>query len=420
MIFNELRKSLKQYQNEVSKQKKKLTPEFNLVSLISPKELQLSKIIAEFLNPNGRHEQKELFLKKFVQKFIPNKRNVKYHNINVILEFGKNVNGRIDILIDFDGEYAIAIENKPFANDQNEQIIHYVNYLKDNYRENFTMMYLSTFGQPPTEKSLPKDERKKLGNEFAVISYRDIRDWLIETSILINPNSTRLKLLIDEFIEYVNINFLKTNKLKHNMLNQTIERNILDAFEIHKTWTENKDDFERIWIEKVNNLFNFELPKLVCNELIKRNVITENWLCNQGYFSIEKRAVSGFEIKHKNWNEFSYALLKSRSKSIKGSANIFPAIKCKKNPKEIKFSNKNYLIDYSKATNNSKIENEFWSIPPIIWWTDFPDDNYNVWSYEQWIEIKPNGKTVKYVVDFFEKLILASKSDIEKTENAIK
>ena len=419
MLFNKLRKSLIEYQNEVSKEKTKLTPDFNLVSLISPKELQLSKIIAEFLNPNGRHEQKEIFLKKFVQKFIQNKRKLSFQNVNVFLEFGKNVNGQIDILIDFNGKYAIAIENKPFADDQDEQIIRYVDYLQNNYNENYTMIYLSAFGQPPTDDSLPKNEKEKLENKFIIISYQDIRNWLIETFNLINPKSKRLKLLINEFIEYINIDFLKINKIRYNMLNQTIKENILDAFEIYKIWNENENEFEKIWSEKINKLFNSELPKLVYNELIERNVIDENWQYIPGNFDIKKKSVGGFEIKHKNWNEFSYALLKSRKEPINEIVNVFPAIKCKKNPNEIKFSNENYLIDYSKATN-STIKNELWSVPPIIWWTEFPDDNFNNWNYEHWIEIKPNGKTVKYVADFFEKLILASKNDIEKTENAIK
>jgi len=419
MLFDELRKSLIQYQNKVSKQKLKLTPEFNLVSLILPKELQLSKFIAELLNPNGSHEQNDIFLKNFVQKFIKNKRKLEFQNVNVFLEFGKNVNGQIDILIDFNGKYAIAIENKPFADDQNEQITRYVEFLKNNFGENFTMIYLSAYGQPPTEKSLPKEQRKKLANKFQIISYKDIQNWLIETSTLINPNSTRLRLLINEFADYININFYKTNKLRNSMLNDAIIKNIFDAFEINRIWNDNKDEFERIWTEKINNLFNLELPKLVYDELIERNVISKNWQYIPGNFDINKRVVGGFEIKPKNWNEFSYALLKSRKETAKGIANIFPAIKTKRNPNKIQFSNKNYLIDYSKATT-SKIENEMWSVPPIIWWTEFPDDNFKNWNYEQWIEIKKNGKTVKYVADFFEKLIMASKNDIENTENAIK
>ncbi len=419
MIFDELRKSLLQYQNDISKEKEELVPDFNLLRIISPKELHLSRIIAELLNPNGRHEQKEIFLKKFVQKFIQNKRKLSFQKVNVFLEFGKNVNGQIDILVDFDGDYAIAIENKPFADDQNKQIIRYVDYLQNNYDENYTMIYLSTFGQAPTDKSLSKEGKENLGNKFVIISYQDIRDWLIETSTLINPKSKRLKLLINELVEYINIEFLKINKLRNDMLNRSIKDNILEAYEIYKIWNDNKSEFEKILGETINELFNVVLPKLVYNELIKRNVINEDWQYFKGNFDIRKRNVGGFEIKHKNWNEFSYALLKTYTIPINGSVNIFPAIKCKNHPKKVEFLNKNYLIDYSKATN-SKIEKEPWSNPPIIWWTQFPENDFQYWNYEHWIEIKPNGKTVKYVVDFFEKLIQVSKNDIEKTENAIK
>ena len=98
--------------------------------------------------------------------FLPNhKKLIKENNISVLIELAENVNGRIDILIDFDNKFGVAIENKPFADDQDEQIIRYVEYLENTYgKGNFSMLYLSAHGEPPNEKSLPENKPLKISS----------------------------------------------------------------------------------------------------------------------------------------------------------------------------------------------------------------------------------------------------------------
>ena len=64
-------------------------------------------------------------------------------------------------------------------------------------------------------------------------------------------------------------------------------------------------------------------------------------------------------------------------------------------------------------------ENVIWKQPPIQWYSHFPDENYHIWHYEQWSEIKPEGKTVEYVGDFLGKLIQACESDIDEIESTL-
>jgi hypothetical protein len=278
------------------------------------------------------------------------------------------------------------------------------------------MIYLSDFGKPPSKKSLPEKEREKLGDKFIIISYKKIRDWLLKCVDLIPKNeSTRLKILLTEIIEYINIAFLNTNSMKSKMFKKSIEENILEAFEINKIWLQNKDDFENIYFKHLNNLYNKILPDLVFKELKKRKVIDNQWELIEGNFDINKRNVSGFYIKKKDWNEFKYGILKSRIKTAPGTANIFPAILTNQNPKTVTYYNQNYLTEYAKATK-TVIKTELWSNPPIIWWSEFPDNKYKLWSFEQWSEIIENGKTVMYLADFLEKLIRVSVKDIEKID----
>ncbi len=41
------------------------------------------------------------------------------------------------------------------------------------------------------------------------------------------------------------------------------------------------------------------------------------------------------------------------------------------------------------------------------------------WGYEQWSEIKKEGRTVKYLTDFMEQLIRISVNDLEDIENEL-
>lgn len=417
-IFKELRDILNHHKKEVLQKRKEITPNFNLVELTSPKELQLSKIIAEFLNPNGSHEQGSLFLDIFSNHFFK-KLTLPQNNITVKTELTENVNGQIDIVIDFDNQFGIAIENKPFAEDQNLQIVRYVEFLEAKYSENYLMIYLSELGQNPTKKSLPQKDKERINENFSVISYKNIRDWLIKCAEKTKKNNaTRLTLLIFEFIEYINLEFLKTNQLNRKMLGTAIKDNILEAFEIKELWQTDKDEFDKIWSETINNLFNKTLPKLVFKELKKRKIINDTWTFTEGNFDINKKSAKGFYIKKKEWKHFSYGVLRNEITKIpKGSCWFFPAICSKQRVENYSFDS-DLQSKYCNATNTNYYK-EQWAKPSTIWWSDFPEKEFQIWNYEQWSEIKENGKTILYVADFLEKLIKISEIDIEKTENEI-
>ena len=418
-MFKVSKEIINQYKQESLDKRKEITPKFNLVELISPKELQLSKIIAEFLNPIGTHEQGNLFLDIFLNQFFK-KLKVPKSNITVKTELGQNVNGQIDIFIDFNNEFGIVIENKPFAEDQDQQIIRYVEYLENNYSDEYLIIYLSKSGQGPSNKSLPKKDRERIGAKFSVISYENIKNWLVKCSKKTKENNAkRLTLLILELVEYINLEFLKTNQLNKKMLGKGIKDNILEAFEIKELWKTDKNALDNIWKETVNNLFNKTLPKLVFQELKKRKTIDDNWEFIEGDFNIKNKTARGFRIKRKEWNRFYYGILRNEITNIPdGSCYIFPAICSIKKEREGNSLNTKLQPNYSKKTNTEHIKVQ-WERPPTIWHANFPEEEFKIWNYEQWSEIKENGKTILYVADFLEKLINASEKDIGRKENEI-
>jgi len=108
-----------------SSEYKKLSPEFNAFSVLDPLETQISSMIAELLNPQGNHAQGAIFLNFFIKHFIKEARDLglplDFEKASVHKEFkiiaDSDEEGRIDIFIDFDNIFSLAIENKPFAQD---------------------------------------------------------------------------------------------------------------------------------------------------------------------------------------------------------------------------------------------------------------------------------------------------------------
>lgn len=415
-IFKELQTEFKRYSNGLNEDKKQLTPDFNAFEILQPKELSLSGIVGEFLNPKGTHEHGQHFLNLFIDRFLHSTPKLKKsRQINLKLEHSFN-NGQIDILIDFDNKYSIAIENKPFASDQDKQIVRYTNYLSSLYGEtNFTMIYLSSDGSEPSENSLPKIKKNKLGKQFIIISYSQLRKWFLDCAeITKQSKSERLTTMILEFAEFINKIFNKTNSLKDNMIGQAIENNILDAYELNLLWNKNKEDYESIWTKKINQLVNQELPRLIFEKLKNKNILNDDWKIIEGKFDISKNSLTdAFGFKKKIWKHFTIGISSTAHRTPNGTQNFFPIIKS-----DIKISpaTKKQTEKYNIAT---KCDPDNWigESGKIFWSANFGEKSFYNWNYDQWSEIKTEGKTVDYVAEFLGELIKTSEFDIDNIEN---
>ncbi len=90
------------------------------------------------------------------------------------IDLRKTKGGRVDILIEEHSKtWAILIENKIYAGDQDLQIARYCNY---NIYKNKVVYYLTLFGVEPTKKST---KSKEVDKDFFPISYKtDVKNWL--------------------------------------------------------------------------------------------------------------------------------------------------------------------------------------------------------------------------------------------------
>ena len=175
---------------------------FNVFSILGMEHYEVSThsaFLAELLNPNGSHGKKGAFLKMFVEAMPPHdtdKATLNADDAKVCTEMS-TAEGRIDIIIEFHGSYAIIIENKIYAGDQELQLERYRNYAEKAYR-GFTLFYLTLDGREPSEWSTGE---KQDNPYWTCISYRDnIKKWLQKCAEISGEN---IKATIRQYIALI-------------------------------------------------------------------------------------------------------------------------------------------------------------------------------------------------------------------------
>ena len=144
-----------------------------------PSEVLLSKIIADLLDPKARHGQGTSLLEILLEELhaesgtlMPRpdlSKPVRVRRERVIP--GKR---RIDITVDIAtgaGPGCLAIENKPYADDQRHQVRDYLKHLDSEYDDRFLLIYLSPRGEGPTGYALPREELPRWRGRFVVMPY---------------------------------------------------------------------------------------------------------------------------------------------------------------------------------------------------------------------------------------------------------
>ena len=163
-----------------------LASDFNLVGIFCPDETRISGILALLLNPRGEHGQGELFLEEFVNALkglllnpTPLEDLNDFSTAKVSTEVSTDC-GRLDILVEFPNGFAIAIENKPWAGEQFQQLERYVKCLDKTYEGKYLLLFLS--GSKREAVSLSGDLKQKLQREgkFLETSYGEfLKPWLL-------------------------------------------------------------------------------------------------------------------------------------------------------------------------------------------------------------------------------------------------
>jgi hypothetical protein len=184
-----------------------LATRHNVFGYIQPDENRLSDIIRDLLNPTGPHGQGDTFLRQFAAK-LPDQ-SVPVRPCSV---FRENITSRIeshlrriDILVDFD-EFGLAIENKPWAGDQKDQISDYVAHLERRFAGKFAIVYLTGDAGKPTSLDPAECARLVRDDKLLLWAYPGAcRSWLINCYKECEAEPVRI--FLRHFIQYIDDTF---------------------------------------------------------------------------------------------------------------------------------------------------------------------------------------------------------------------
>src|SRR5690606_34349033 len=108
----------------------------------------------------------------------------------------------------------IAIENKIWADDQNNQLRDYSNFLERKSQGNYQLLYLNPYGLEPKSKSIDNKLKESLisQNKLKIIGYKQdiiplINNWLVICE------ADNVSHFLKEFKKYLEIKFLGKNTL---------------------------------------------------------------------------------------------------------------------------------------------------------------------------------------------------------------
>lgn len=220
---------------------------FNTLELRTEEVRLHSAFIAELLNPNGSHGLSGKFLELFLEEIhLPknflNSNKVSYRAIveRYIGRVTKNEGGRIDIIVE-DGNHALIIENKIYAEDQKNQLVRYSNYGKKSFPNGFKLLYLTLDGHEASVVSVGSTQL-----DYVPISYdKEIINWL-ERCIEV---SNEKKLVNSATIQYLELIKQITNRdMNTQYKEKLIEKLVLpeNAISIGEILSVRDDWFDKI------------------------------------------------------------------------------------------------------------------------------------------------------------------------------
>jgi|WetSurMetagenome_2_1015567.scaffolds.fasta_scaffold13514_3 hypothetical protein len=382
-------------------------PDNNDENKLKKDELKLSRIIAHLLNPQGTHAQGDLFLKLFIKEIGVNYLDCNQEvtiNCEVVTHSIQSSLRRIDILVDFgNGCFGLAIENKPWATDQNEQLSDYSEHLTNVYGDKYCLIYLSGDDSFPDTKSISEEKRNELedNEQYQQVGYSTIVSWLKQCEKESKPD--HVKHFLRDFIAYCQQEFLgETNMIDKDVIKNTIlenDDNIGLALEIaaqlpaikEKLLDKLKSDLENKF--KDHPKLNFKASDDFSPSNNKRKII---------YFRKQKWLYYALYISLKNGEKPNYGVIKYNDPE-----NTPPF------PNSHSFTEK----------LNRELEDTSFSYPDdneLVWRSDFNQYEKN-WKtpLTLWLDIQ-SGEFVETIFEKITNLLIASERTISKAENLVR
>lgn len=239
---------------------------FNIfdIARIEDKEVIICRVLAELLNPKGRHGQRSEYLKIFLRDcldfgvmFSDNE----IEKMKVTTEHYTDEGRPIDLVIEYDGVF-IPIEVKIFASDQPQQCYDYCMFARKSDKK-AKIVYLTRFGDAPSEYSvMSADGKKKLNNDdMILLAFKEhILPWLEKCLAL--PDTIRKTPIREILIQFIMAIEKITDKSEDKPMNEIkevlfkSEHNMRNAYAITDTLTACEDDMRKKFFNAFCEKFN--------------------------------------------------------------------------------------------------------------------------------------------------------------------
>jgi len=283
----------------------KLTGEnFNLLKLLHMGHYEVkthSPILADLLDPDGTHGQGDVFLKLFVG-LINTKTDENFESFNSnsaiviteksIGEVTSTEGGRIDIHIQDSTENLLLIENKIYAQEQENQMARYYNYAKEKNKP-FRLIYLTLYGSQAT--NISKDIADNVQQNTINLSYQsDIIQWLEQC----RKEVATVPLVRESLTQYIHLLKDLTNQNTNDHMSQEIAGTILSNaknYESFQILLGSQECLKTIFTERfIEALKNHEDIKGLGLELKTKGSLIKKY--------------DKFWFEHPNWKTYKFAI----------------------------------------------------------------------------------------------------------------
>lgn len=223
-----------------------LAPDFRLMTFLQRNENALSTYLNLLLDPNGSHGQGDLYLAKFLAMLPDTDFASSDGLLGAYTEFRLPNQRRIDIYLQFKNG-GLAIENKPWASDQKNQLLDYGRYLDSQHTGgNWRLIYLSN-GEV-NDYALPKDTPTALVDRIITLDFYQLTHWLEDCALYTQAPAVRLfvEALATFVREHINGEVLVENGQELTRLILRDDQNLKSAFQISQQLRSAK---RQIWNE---------------------------------------------------------------------------------------------------------------------------------------------------------------------------
>lgn len=194
--YNSEQKARQRYQAQ-------LAPEFSLLDYLRRDEMALSEYLAMLLDPQGPHGQGDLYLKRLLQ--LPDMQRLaglldSSTAVKVDTEYRLPDGRRMDVYLR-SASCGLGIENKPWAEDQLNQLRDYAKYLHGQFPDGqWLLIYLCN--DEISEYSLPANTPPHLQERVVWLDFFQLAEWLEDCAL--HTRALSVKFFVEALGRFVN------------------------------------------------------------------------------------------------------------------------------------------------------------------------------------------------------------------------